>query len=1186
MRRSAGPLAHRPFTIRAARGRPSQTQDALDNVTAYAGRLARRSPRLGARSGQWLGVAASTAALVLISGCERTESVQAGLRGSSAIQLYKPSQLNELVEINRIPDPEPSDPYDPSFPMATEVHQNVKVLTDLNALEFARLMNAITAWVAPEQGCAYCHDTQDLASDQKFTKLVSREMLTMTRAINTNWQSHVVQTGVTCWTCHRGEAIPSDIWFKTPDPETPSAGVTGWKGGQNVAGVLINGNSALPFDPLTPFLDQANSIAVQGTEALPYGNRQSIKQAEWTYSLMMYMSKSLGVNCTYCHHTRAMGEWDQSTPQRVTAWHGIRLVRDLNESFLNPLKPLYPPDRLGPEGDAPKAACATCHKGTYKPLFGETMLDDYPSLAGVLPGRIDPETEAAAIKALGGVSPQVAALTPSAGAAGAETTAGEAPEPAASDAGSDAETAPTGAESAAAESATAAQAGGEPKADEAGADPGNAQADAAPAESGAPASEQAAESAADQVGDNTTGALDAAPLESMTVSEIEAALETLIEKVNSVRESLDTLAPAVPDATGSDTDAGDDAQRTEGEGASADSPSAGAASETFEALRALLTEQAQQLEAAKTAAAALSESEARITASEKQLEEEMAALQTAVRAVKSEPDAATAEADDKRAKAQSQKLKQAQTRMSALQARLDQERLALQQQLEVVRGQRDSTKGQMASMVPKREYKQALSTLQRRVEAMQARLDQNSLALQQQLEVVRTHRDEAQRTGEERIAELHAIHEDALAEQREQIAALEARLEQNLLALNQQLEVVRDQRDSTDERVDEQVATITDEHEDEIQTKRQRLAALQARLDQNRLALEQQLQVVRRQRDAASAQAEEKIAAAMNENEDLLETKQVRLAALQARLDQNRTALEQQLDVVRDQRNAAREQTDARMAEMREDYEDQVAELQALIEQTQARLADERATLERQLAIAREERDAVVTQTESRIAELEETLAEERETLASLRNSHDAQLDTLRQQLADAGAEVEQLRAEMQATQEEHAQALAKAKGSVTRIRLLHEEAAELGGRITEEGILVNLGSNELRFASGSATLPARQLPTLDRTAALLKARPELTARIEGHTDSLGSADINERLSQQRAEAVRQALIERGIEPKRLTARGAGAAEPIADNRTARGRRENRRVEILVSAQGDDAEDSAISRNPDDTESG
>jgi outer membrane protein OmpA-like peptidoglycan-associated protein len=123
---------------------------------------------------------------------------------------------------------------------------------------------------------------------------------------------------------------------------------------------------------------------------------------------------------------------------------------------------------------------------------------------------------------------------------------------------------------------------------------------------------------------------------------------------------------------------------------------------------------------------------------------------------------------------------------------------------------------------------------------------------------------------------------------------------------------------------------------------------------------------------------------------------------------------------------------------------------------------------------------------------------------------------------------------------------------------------AELGGRLTPEGILLNLAGDELRFPSGTATLPDADLPTLERIAALLEQRPELSARVEGHTDSLGGADINQGLSQQRAEAVMQALVERGIDADRLSAVGLGAERPIADNATEAGRRANRRVEVYV----------------------
>ena len=95
---------------------------------------------------------------------------------------------------------------------------------------------------------------------------------------------------------------------------------------------------------------------------------------------MIHMSESLGVNCTYCHNSRVFWDWEQSSPARTTAWHGIEMVQNLNEEYLIPLGPTYPDYRLGPKGDAPKAMCSTCHQGIAKPLYGAKALEDHPEL--------------------------------------------------------------------------------------------------------------------------------------------------------------------------------------------------------------------------------------------------------------------------------------------------------------------------------------------------------------------------------------------------------------------------------------------------------------------------------------------------------------------------------------------------------------------------------------------------------------------------------------------------------------------------------------------------------------------------------------------------------------------------------------------------------------------------------------
>ena len=320
--------------------------------------------------------------LFLLTACEGPTSVQRGYRGTAMLQIYKPSVLAANAAIHEIPEPEPVDPPEPDAQSVNELYENVQVLNDLSALEFSRLMAAMATWVAPEEGCKFCHNTKNLASDEKYTKVVARRMLQMTRNLNNQWKSHIKDTGVSCWTCHRGQAVPSGDWFNNTGLPHSEGRMLGEKAGQNTPGMSVVGNTSLPFNPLSTFLmDGDHNIRIQGTQALAEKNRRSIKQAEHTYGLMVYMSSSLGVNCTYCHNTRAMGDWSVSTPQRVTAWYGIRMVRDINSHYLTELAPWFPSYRLSEEGDFPKVGCATCHKGAYKPLYGVSMLPDYPELA-------------------------------------------------------------------------------------------------------------------------------------------------------------------------------------------------------------------------------------------------------------------------------------------------------------------------------------------------------------------------------------------------------------------------------------------------------------------------------------------------------------------------------------------------------------------------------------------------------------------------------------------------------------------------------------------------------------------------------------------------------------------------------------------------------------------------------------
>jgi photosynthetic reaction center cytochrome c subunit len=225
-------------------------------------------------------------------------------------------------------------------------------------------------------------------------------MIQLTRDININYKQHVAETGVTCYTCHRGKPVPDYVWFVNPG--TSPRGVTPGDSGQNRPARNVNLTS-LPYDPYTTYLLNDNIARVIGSTALPTGNTADIKQTEDVYAMMVHTSQALGVNCTYCHNSRSFKEWPQSRSQRVVAWHSIRMTKAMNQQYMVPLTEVFPDNRLGPTGDVAKINCTTCHQGQPKPLNGVSMLPNHPELARIkpppAPAVVDPAADPAAAAA-------------------------------------------------------------------------------------------------------------------------------------------------------------------------------------------------------------------------------------------------------------------------------------------------------------------------------------------------------------------------------------------------------------------------------------------------------------------------------------------------------------------------------------------------------------------------------------------------------------------------------------------------------------------------------------------------------------------------------------------------------------------------------------------------------------------
>lgn len=368
---------------------------------------ARRTHRLSQPALRTLAVVAAAAPLLV--SCERppVALVQNGYRGTAMDQVIDPRLDALKAAANAVPAALPPAPT--VGPLAGTIYKNVQVLKDLNVGQFTRVMLSITRWVAPpDQSCGYCHVVGNMASDQRYTKVVARRMLQMVRHINSDWSSHVGATGVTCYTCHRGNVVPQEVWFESPG-ESAQGGVTAANPNLYSPHATIAG-TALPYDPFTAYLLHDQPIRVNATQALPGADGSSLQHTERTYALMMHMSTALGVNCTYCHNTRSMPIWSTSTPKRVTAWYGIRMARELNVDYMESLTRVFPAHRLGVLGDVAKIDCATCHQGVFKPLYGVSMAKDYPELRGPMstPAATPAAPAAAATTA---AAPPTAALT-------------------------------------------------------------------------------------------------------------------------------------------------------------------------------------------------------------------------------------------------------------------------------------------------------------------------------------------------------------------------------------------------------------------------------------------------------------------------------------------------------------------------------------------------------------------------------------------------------------------------------------------------------------------------------------------------------------------------------------------------------------------------------------------------------
>jgi outer membrane protein OmpA-like peptidoglycan-associated protein len=220
--------------------------------------------------------------------------------------------------------------------------------------------------------------------------------------------------------------------------------------------------------------------------------------------------------------------------------------------------------------------------------------------------------------------------------------------------------------------------------------------------------------------------------------------------------------------------------------------------------------------------------------------------------------------------------------------------------------------------------------------------------------------------------------------------------------------------------------------------------------------------------------------------------------------------------------------------------------------QPNAYLAQQRAQTAMRTAEMRQTEQAIAAAgDERRRIQLE---AREREAAAAREQARKAELGRQEAEARAAVLENERLEKDRQ---------LSASAGLSADVKRLESELADVRAKQTDRGWVLTL-KNELLFDSGGSTLKPGAERALDNLVQFLEKHPDRSIAIEGFTDSTGSTNVNQSLSEKRAWAVKAALVKRGISSTRIDARGYGPSFPVASNDNATGRQLNRRVEIVI----------------------
>jgi outer membrane protein OmpA-like peptidoglycan-associated protein len=233
----------------------------------------------------------------------------------------------------------------------------------------------------------------------------------------------------------------------------------------------------------------------------------------------------------------------------------------------------------------------------------------------------------------------------------------------------------------------------------------------------------------------------------------------------------------------------------------------------------------------------------------------------------------------------------------------------------------------------------------------------------------------------------------------------------------------------------------------------------------------------------------------------------------------------------------------------------ETARVAALKAEDQARLDRERQENAQRAADAQAQ--SAQAQADAQRAQQQADLAQQQAQLEA------QQRQAAAQQAAQAQSDANMARQQAETAQQQAQQA--QQQVAQTRAQLLGQLNQVLQTRDTARGLIVSMP--DVLFETGKADLSMNARERLAKVAGILVAYPDIRVEIDGYTDSTGTVDLNQRLSENRAESVREYLAHQGVPASALSARGFGQDNPVASNDTVSGRQENRRVELVVSGQ-------------------